>query len=227
MSGPGVSVIVPFFDCEAYLGEAVDSALGQTYAPLEVILVDDGSTDGGPAIAEGYHDRVTLIRQENAGVGPARNAGIAVARGELIAFLDADDLWEAMKLERQVAALAADGALDGVMTMVSEFLSPELDAATALLTPAPDPLPGAIPSALLLRRAAIERVGPFIASQAGQWADWFSRFAEAGLQASTLDEVLVHRRLHLSNLGYVHRADRSVYLRTLKESLDRRRAASP
>jgi hypothetical protein len=77
----------------------------------------------------------------------------------------------------------------------------------------------------MVRRRAVERVGPFNDSQTGQWADWYRRFADAGLRATTLDEVLVRRRLHLTNLGYVHRADRAVYLKALKASLDRRREA--
>lgn len=226
MSLPLVSVVVPFFNAAAYLAEAVESVLDQTYDRFELILVDDGSTDEGPRLAERYGTRVTLLRQPHLGVGPARNAGMAAATGSLIAFLDADDVWAAEKLERQVAALAADPDLDGVMTMVEEFLSPELDPATAPLKPAPRARAGAIPSALMVRSAMAERVGPFNDSQTGQWADWYRRFADAGLQTITLDEVLVRRRLHLANLGYLHRADRAAYLQSLKASLDRRRGAA-
>lgn len=225
MTGPLVSVVVPYYDSAAYLGEAVESALGQTYAPIELVLVDDGSTDASPEVASRYEGRAVLLHQANAGAGPARNAGISATRGELVAFLDADDLWEPDKIARQVATLSDDPGLDAVMTMVREFLSPELDPATAPLSPAPTPLVGAIPSALLVRRAALERVGPFSASPTGQWADWFTRFTDHGLRAVTLDDVLVHRRLHLTNLGYLHRTDRRIYLHALKASLDRRRGA--
>lgn len=225
MSEPLISVVTPFFDNASYVVEAVESALAQTHTRIEVVLVDDGSTDGGWEAVQAYADRATLIRQENQGAGPARNAGIAAATGELIAFLDADDLWEPMKLERQVAALGADPSLDVVTTMVREFLSPELDPATAPLAPAPEPRPGAIPSAMLMRRAAVETVGAFNGSRSGHWADWWTRFVDAGLRSATIDEVLTHRRLHLTNLGYQHRAGRAVYLRALKASLDRRREA--
>ena len=225
MSDPLISVVVPFFDNASYVGEAVESALAQTYPRVEMVLVDDGSTDGGWEAVQAFSDRATLIRQENLGAGPARNAGIAAARGELVAFLDADDLWEPAKLERQAALLGDDPALDVVMTMVREFLSPELDPATAPLAPAPDPRPGAIPSAMLMRRTAVDRVGPFNDSRSGHWADWWTRFADAGLQSATIDEVLTRRRLHLTNLGYLHRAGRNTYLHALKASLDRRREA--
>jgi glycosyltransferase involved in cell wall biosynthesis len=223
VSGGLVSVVIPFFESAAYLAEAIESVLGQTYRRHELILVDDGSTDDGPAVAERFATRATLVRQANLGVGPARNAGLALATGDLIAFLDADDLWAPTKLERQVAALQADAGLDGVMTMVEEFLSPELDPATAPLRPVPGARPGAIPSALMVRRSAMDRVGRFNDSQAGQWADWYGRFVDAGLRAATLPQVLVRRRLHMTNLGYVHRAERGVVLHALKASLDRRR----
>lgn len=221
--GPLISVVVPFFDNASYVVEAVESALAQTYRPVEIVLVDDGSTDGGWEAVQAYSGRATLIRQDNQGAGPARNTGLAAARGELIAFLDADDLWEPRKLERQVAVLRDDPALDVVCTMVREFLSPELDPATAPLAPAPDPRPGAIPSAMLMRRESVDRVGPFNASRTGHWADWWTRFADAGLRSTTIDEVLTRRRLHLTNLGYLNRDGRHVYLHALKASLDRRR----
>jgi glycosyltransferase involved in cell wall biosynthesis len=223
---PLVSVVIPFHDAGAYLAEAVESALAQTHDRLELILVDDGSSDDGPTVARRYAGRATLVRQARGGAGPARNAGLRVARGELVAFLDADDLWAPEKVARQVAALAADPGLDAVMTMVEEFLSPELDPASAPLRPAPGPMAGAIPSALMIRRSAADRLGPFSDAPMGEWADWYRRLADAGMRATTLDEVLVRRRLHLTNSGRLHRADRTAYLRALKASLDRRREAS-
>ena len=93
--GPALSVIVPVFNVEAYLGECLDSLLSQGAVDLEVIVVDDGSTDGSPSIIAAYaarDPRVRPFRQENAGQGPARNLGVTHARGDFIAFADADDL---------------------------------------------------------------------------------------------------------------------------------------
>lgn len=102
-----VSVIIPAYNYARFLPEAIDSALSQTLKPLEVIVVDDGSTDDTEAVLERYAGEIHIIKQRNAGVSAARNAGIRASRGELIAFLDADDMWLPTKLERQVAHLNA------------------------------------------------------------------------------------------------------------------------
>ena len=103
-----VSVVIPAYNAARFVRQAIDSVLHQTHAPLEVLVVDDGSQDDTPEIVESYADgAVRLIRQPNQGPSAARNTGIAAARGTLIAFLDADDSWLPDKLARQVALLAA------------------------------------------------------------------------------------------------------------------------
>lgn len=97
-----VSVIIPTYNYGRFIKEAIDSALGQTYAPLEVIVVDDGSTDETAEVVGLFGDRVRYVKQANAGVCAARNRGVAESSGEFIAFLDADDIWEPTKLEKQV-----------------------------------------------------------------------------------------------------------------------------
>lgn len=102
-----VSVVIPTYNRSAFLKEAVDSVLAQTAAADEVIVVDDGSTDETPAVLKAFGPHVRSLRQENAGVSAARNAGIRAARGEWLAFLDSDDLWRPRKLEAQLAYLSA------------------------------------------------------------------------------------------------------------------------
>jgi hypothetical protein len=102
---PSVSVIVPCYNGSAFLRDTLDSALRQTHPPLEVIVVDDGSTDDSAAIAASYGPPVRIIRQENRGVSAARNRGLAEARGNYLVFLDADDLLEATTLARQCDAV--------------------------------------------------------------------------------------------------------------------------
>src|SRR5258706_4698570 len=117
---PRVSVVVTTYNQRAYVAAAIESALGQTFADREVIVVDDGSTDGTDAIVVSFGTRVRLIGQENQGVAGSRNTGVLSARGELVAFLDGDDLWEPDKLGIQVEAArcypqAGLVAVDGVL----------------------------------------------------------------------------------------------------------------
>jgi glycosyltransferase involved in cell wall biosynthesis len=100
-----VSIIIPAYNAEPYLRRAIDSVLGQTYAPIEVVVVDDGSTDGTAAICRDYGDRIIYIHQENQGVSVARNRGIQESKGELIGFLDADDWYLPNKLSDLVSLL--------------------------------------------------------------------------------------------------------------------------
>lgn len=107
LPAPRVSVIVPCFNAEDYVGQALDSALAQTHGNIEIIVVDDGSTDSTPEILAGYADRVRVLRQQNSGSAAARNRGIDAATGELVAFLDADDFWFPEKLQMQVSHLVS------------------------------------------------------------------------------------------------------------------------
>ncbi len=113
-----VSVIIPTYNRAAMLGAAIESALAQTRPPGEIIVVDDGSTDDTANVVSGFGGRVRCISQENRGVAAARNAGIGAAKGDLIAFLDSDDLWYPFKLELQVALLER---MPAVSLVCSEF----------------------------------------------------------------------------------------------------------
>jgi glycosyltransferase involved in cell wall biosynthesis len=102
----GVSVLIPCFNTEAFLGEAIESALSQSHPPDEIIVIDDGSTDGSLRIATSFGCRVRVVGLEHVGVGAARNAGLLAAREEFVAWLDADDLWQSRKLEYQLPHMA-------------------------------------------------------------------------------------------------------------------------
>lgn len=106
-----ISVIIPAYNCEETLARAVDSVLAQDYEPVEIIVVDDGSTDGTAEVARGFGEAVRLIVQENAGPGVARNRGVEAARGEFIAFLDADDEYLPGRLAKGLAPLVEDRGL--------------------------------------------------------------------------------------------------------------------
>ena len=201
-----VSVVIPTRNHAAYVRQAIDSALAQTSPPLEVIVVDDGSTDETPRILAEYGERIRAIRQANSGVSVARNTGIAAARGDLIALLDSDDSWAPAKLERQVARMAADPSLglvhcgservdaDGRQLAVS-LSGMEGWVAPALLTFEPDVIvaPG---SSLLVRKRIAEEVGGFDARLAPS-EDWdFCYRVATRYPVGYVAEVLVRYRIH-------------------------------
>ena len=156
-----VSVVIPAHNAQRYLAPAIDSVLAQEYQDLEILVIDDGSSDATEAVARDY-DRVRCHRQRQQGAAAARNRGISLSRGEFIAFLDADDLWEPHKLRLQVAALAADAAVGVVFGHVRQFHSPELSATDRGRIHCPEaPMPGRLPSAALTRKAVFHQVGLF------------------------------------------------------------------
>ncbi len=113
---PLLSIIIPAYNVAAYVREAVDSALAQTYPNVEVVVVDDGSTDDTSAILDSYGDRIVLIRQRNRGLAGARNSGIAAARGDLLGWLDADDVWFPTRAQEAVDYLVARPDIAAVTT---------------------------------------------------------------------------------------------------------------
>jgi glycosyltransferase involved in cell wall biosynthesis len=228
MSAPLVTAIVPAYNAERYLADALDSVFAQGHSPLEVIVVDDGSTDGTAAVADSYTPRVELLRQANAGAGAARNHGLAAARGDYVAFHDADDLWTEGKLSAQLDRLVADPSLDLVFGHVRNFVSPNLSPAQAarLFCP-PETQPGYSAACLLARRSAFERVGPFREDvDLGEFIDWMARAREHGLRDALLPETVLLRRLHGSNTGIRQRDSRSDFALVVKQALDRRRASA-
>ena len=116
---PRVSVVIPTYNCAKFLGRTIDSALRQTYRDFEIIVVDDGSTDGTQALVAAYEESVRYVYQPNQGASAARNAALSRASGEFIAYLDADDLWRPDKLSRQVEFLDAHSTCGFVHTEVS------------------------------------------------------------------------------------------------------------
>lgn len=215
-----VSVIVPAYNAGRFLREAVDSVLAQDYRPLEVIVVDDGSTDDTALVAGGYGSRIVFARQPNRGSSAARNRGVALASGELYTFLDADDVFCAGKISLQVEALARDPALEIVFAHMLNFHDPSSTA------PGPTTSIPGVPATMLIRRASFQRVGPFDESVSlAEFIDWLIRARELGVREKLLSQVLLRRRIHDDNKSVRRRDERVEYVRLIKAALDRRRAA--
>jgi glycosyltransferase involved in cell wall biosynthesis len=232
MKKPLISCIVPVFNGEKYLGEALDSILKQTYRPLEIIVADDGSTDGTTAVTARYGKQIRYLRQDNVGASTARNFGLNAARGEFVAFLDADDLWHLEKLERQMARFEARPELDLSVTHLQNFWIPELEKEKARFEHhrLAEPLPGYVAVTLLARRSLFGKVGPFNTDlKLGDPLEWFLRVAEKGAIMELLPDVLVYRRMHQTNLSMELGSRRmtssmqNALLQVVKASLDRRR----
>jgi hypothetical protein len=201
-----ISVIIPTYNYARFLGEAIDSVLAQTWPALEIIVVDDGSTDDTPRILAGYGDRIRVIRQENLGASAARNIGIAAARGEWVAFLDSDDLWQPRKLECDAARIAADPDLGMVHCGAEQFdntgktlfvflggregwVAPDLLRLDREVIAAPG-------SGLTVRKTAAEEVGGYDPRlDASEDWDFCYRLA-CRYRAGFIPEVLARYRLH-------------------------------
>jgi glycosyltransferase involved in cell wall biosynthesis len=222
-----ISCIVPVFNGERYLKEALDSILAQTYRPIEIIVVDDGSTDGTPAVVATYGAKVRYLFQLNEGPAAARNIGLNTAQGAFVAFLDHDDLWHPEKLARQMARFQARPELDVCVTHVRHFWIPELIEEEKRVRGdwSTKARPGYCPGTLLARRTAFDTVGQL---NPGLWhcntSDWFLRAAAQGVVVELLPELLTYHRLHHTNLSRLGAsAGREEYLQLVKASLDRRR----
>lgn len=225
---PLVSVVVPVHNCQRYLTQALRSVLDQTYRHLEVVVVDDGSTDGTPEIlGRMSHPALRSIRHSHAGTAAALNRGIEETDGALVSFLDADDLWTPTKLALQVAALARDRQLDLVFGHLRQFHSPELTAAQrATIACTARPIPGVHRGTMLIRREVLVGVGPFSSAwRVCEFVDWYARAMALGLRSVVLPDVVMLRRLHSSNSTLSAPETRVEYVRIARAALHRRRAA--
>lgn len=219
---PAVSVIVPVFNGERYLAEAIASIVGQDCASLEVLVVDDGSTDRSASVAAGFPG-VTLLRKAHSGLAATLNHGVDHATGELLAFLDADDRWLPGKLSRQAEALRQQPELDLVFCLTREFSVRTAPAGDETVYSAAKQ--GICKSGMLIRHAAFRRVGGFTEhADRHDFLDWYARAQSAGITSAVLPELLIERRIHDRNMGRTQAADqRALYLATLRAAVARRR----
>jgi glycosyltransferase involved in cell wall biosynthesis len=224
---PLISAIVPVWNCERYVAEAIDSVLAQSYRPLELVVVDDGSTDGSAEVIGRYAPAVRYHHHAHAGLGAARNAGLGLATGAYVAFLDADDVWLPGKLELQMARMEISPAPDLVFGHVVQFHSPELDERSrSRIRGDGQVLGGVFAGTMLARRDVFGRCGLFGTQwRVGEFVDWALRAREAGLRSVVVPEVVTRRRLHQTNMTRRERDGHADYARVIRESLARRRRA--
>ncbi len=225
MDTPLTSVIMPVFNGALYLRAAIESVLAQDHTRFELIIVNDGSSDGSEAIIAEFPTALA-IHQGNQGVAAARNAGIARAAGSLLAFLDQDDTWTPDKLRLQSGYLEMHPELDFVLAMQRLSLAPGCSAPGWLRPEHLDaPQIGFLPGTLLARRSAFERVGGFDPQYryGSDDADWFARAKDAGLRHAVMPEVLLNRLIHDGNRSAQVREGNRELLRIMRASIARRR----
>ncbi|HEY6471906.1 MAG TPA: glycosyltransferase family A protein [Acidimicrobiales bacterium] len=222
MSGALVSVVMPAFDEESFIAEALRSVLAQTYRPVEIIVVDDGSSDRTAEIATEHAVRV--CRRPHGGPAAARNAGLAVARGAYWAIFDADDVMPPQRLSHQVAYLDEHPEAGMVLGLAEAFVTPG--------EPRPahfNPVWGDGPyrghwGTMLARRSVLDVVGPFNDALAlGEDVEWMARANDAGVHPGQLDQVCLRYRIHRGQTSSDPRANRLATLKVLRASVHRRR----
>lgn len=224
-----ISVIIPVYNTEKYLAEAIQSVLNQSLKPTEIIIVDDGSTDGSVSVVKTFGDKVNLLLQpKNMGCGVARNRGIAEAQGEYLAFLDADDFWPENKLEIQLAYLQSHPEADMVFGMTEQFISPELPTEhQSKLRGELKKMPGYLAGPMLIKKETFVKVGLFNEKlELGEFIDWFSRAKDMGLSFHLLDSTVLFRRIHTTNMGIYKKQHLKDYTTLLRDALARKRQAN-
>ncbi|HMJ08789.1 MAG TPA: glycosyltransferase [Pyrinomonadaceae bacterium] len=210
MNTPKVSVIIPNYNYDKYISKAIDSVLAQTYTNIEIIVVDDGSIDNSLSVLEKYGDQITVLKQQNQGVSPARNAGVAHSSGEYLAFLDADDIWLPEKLERQMERFLGSpevGLVHCSMTFIDGDGNPSGNATNGIEGRVAEKIllfegVGIIGagSTGLVSRKAFDEVGGFDPMQTTA-ADWdFSYQVATKYEIAFVPDELVLYRKHGSNM---------------------------
>jgi glycosyltransferase involved in cell wall biosynthesis len=225
MGNPTISVIIPVYNGEAFLPQAITSVRGQDYSPLEIIVIDDGSTDGTPDLVKDLGGDIRYIYQEHRGPAAARNTGIKTANGELIAFLDVDDLWPPDKLASQVPYLVADDDLQVVLGRTQIVFLPGAERKAFRFESPDNDIMGIFLGCGLYRRSAFTKVGLFDESlRYAEDHDWFFRARECGLVMRSLKKITLIYRLHPGNMTLGKKMEEMGFLRVLKRSLERRRS---
>jgi glycosyltransferase involved in cell wall biosynthesis len=221
---PTISVIIPVYNGEKYLSESIESVLKQYYSPLEVVVVDDGSTDESGNIARKY-DSVRIVSQANQGIGGARNTGVKNSSGKFIAFLDADDYWPPEKLSLQYQAWKKQNGRPMIFGYAEQFHSSDPgEEVTRPIDPRYKRIAGFVAGTLFIGRDHFLDVGYFDTSlKTGEFIDWYLKAEESGLQSVMLPQTLLHRRVHSGNHGIRQRRFQSEYVRVIKAALDRKR----
>jgi glycosyltransferase involved in cell wall biosynthesis len=224
MNRPLVSVIVPVYNGARFIAEAIKSIWAQNYNPMEIIVVDDGSTDDTPNIVQSFKG-IRYIRQSNQGVAAARNTGIHNSKAQLIAFLDADDYWANDKLNVQVDCLLKHPHIGYTLGVQRNFLEYGIERPFWLKEEHLLNEHIGFLQTLVIRREIFDMVGLFNPDlRITEDVEWFSRVADASITKMVVPEAVVYRRIHDSNLGYQLKSGNGnlLWLKAMRASVKRK-----
>jgi glycosyltransferase involved in cell wall biosynthesis len=207
-----ISVVIPAYNAAGFIAQTLESVLGQTLPPDEVLVIDDGSTDSTAEVAERFGAPVRVIRRANVRQAASRNFGVQEAAGEWVAFVDADDLWEPHKLARQMEELARNPAASLCYTARVEFVEQggTIQLGKVVPVPPPEGIRGALyrnttflPSSVLLRRSAFLAAGGFDTQFkiAEDWDLWL-RLLHSGIEFAACQEPLLLYRIHPQSVSH-------------------------
>jgi len=220
--GDRVSAVITSYNGERFLREALESVFAQDYDPFEVVFVDDGSSDRTAEIAKSFP--LHYVYQENAGLPTARNAGVALATGDLIAFGDDDDLWPRTKLTVQANYLREHPDVGCVLGRSDWIVEEGVAQPELVRDPIFNELGGIQFVTMMIRREAFEELEGFDPTYLyAEDRDLFVRMQEHGIEYAVLPDLVLHKRLHGANMT-MNRPESHPLLRSLKEKLDRTRS---
>lgn len=224
-----ISVIIPVFNGGKYISEALESVLAQTHENIEIVIVDDGSTDNTSQIAQefmAHNSSMKYVYQENQGLAASRNKGISLSKGDFIAFIDADDIWVEDKLETQIKILLKNPSIEMVSGKVKQFISPEIPVEKHdEYHFVQDEIQSNLIGVALIRKSAFDKYGLFDPTlRIGQDMQWVLQAKEKELKIEPIPKLVYYRRLHPDNLGR-SRSDENykTRLKILKQAIDQRR----
>jgi glycosyltransferase involved in cell wall biosynthesis len=221
---PLVSCVVPVYNGGRFIGDALRSIQAQSYPRLEIIVVDDGSTDDTPDAIAAFGGAVHSLRQANQGPAAARNAGIGVASGSFVGFLDADDLWHPEKVTRQLARFGERPELQVAFAGMRNVAHRDAEGREGMFNPDRWPAIPFSPCTLLARREAFEQIGLFNPElRRGEDTEWFVRMMMRGVPYEVMPDILLERRIHSTNLCRDNPPTPGDVVGVLKLVLDRRR----
>ena len=219
---PLITVAIPVHNGEKFLGGAIESAFSQSYSPIQVIVVDDGSTDASFEIASSYED-VIVHHQDQGGPSAARNQGLRMATGELVTFIDADDQMTIGGLQAQHRHLVSHAHLECVFGFADTKLEPGTRLPPWLNTPAGYDSVVPFPSALF-RTATLRRAGGFDETvRVGEWFELFTRLREEPFEVAVVPTEVINKRIHSANLSHQQGAMQAEMFLSLKKRMDRQR----